>query len=566
MKNLLAVIFSASACVHLYSATIDELSSGIVRDAFALKDSKNWSLESRLALKSLNTDGRTVPSASLRRAIDSGVFSSVPKALKGRLQQLADETERHEVQFAKAYAALEDETRTALVSSDDVKLLESLSERWNRLQKNDLSIRLSDHENGHDPYLLSRLIQKTLVVLQQLEIKELREARAALGEVFEEVKRVQASGSFTREFTDKLHRLYGKLGVLSEADLEKRLGILAAKALETAEPSDIDESLAEASETVKILAATPFRERHKTAVATRGFLEEWQRFLMSKKRGGTQSDGFAGLSNLNGVPGIRRSRVLEKTMLIEKPTPFPGRPALTSWHLAESGIKTLDDLNEKIPKTQNFNDPESMRILAALREINAVYQLAKSSGAIPKISNQPTGEPLVEILRANVVLFALSKHLETTAEASDTPDSFLNRQLSAAKKANDWTKSLKLLELIAKFGDSANPETTRDISALQHFLGARNYEKTNLYTLAVAGYVAALKSGVDFLPSSEIAESLGKIKKASPEEYTKGLDYSDTVGSREYQQRFDPALRNWPTRSPLPRSIQEGTLRPNGSP
>lgn len=324
-------------------------------------------------------------------------------------------------------------------------------------------------------------------------------------------------------------------------ELDKLIEKHAKTALDASTAAELDAAVAELT---KAQRQSQFRggsrrgqgnyERLQQATQ---FITQWQDYLAAKEAGRLDQARSA-LSNLSSYGReysfIPRSKLLAliNSLTPERSSSSSREPVKVSLTDFLAGIKTLDELvaaKERLSPS-NFQGGESSTVVFALRSMADSYAAIKAGQATSlrmSMSESLTSAETTR-LRELFLTFALPRILQLDEEKEGLQPgekvvTYLTRTLAGAQKKQDWalvnrivttSRSLNLLDSVTSSSDS---------SALTQFLAGLNQEKAKQYSLAVASFQAALKTGSQIVSPELIGEHLEVIRAQYPTEFEKGV-------------------------------------------
>ncbi len=263
------------------------------------------------------------------------------------------------------------------------------------------------------------------------------------------------------------------------------------------------------------------------------FLTHWQDYLAAKETG-RMDQARSALSNLTSSG--REYSFVPRSRLLALANSLKGEPEPPAVRVEEllARIEKLDDLPvieaelRKLP--YGGSNGVSPDLMNAVRSLALTYTQIKAGRAASL--NLPSRESLLsaglDSIREKVFAFALPRILllddADGLRPGESAVSYLGRKLAEAQKREDWalvgrigstSRSLNLLEGFTG---------TNDSSALSQFLAGLNQETAKQYSLAVASYQGALKTGSRIVPPELIGEHLEKIREAHPKDFERGVE------------------------------------------
>ncbi|MDB6079948.1 MAG: hypothetical protein JWO82_3695 [Akkermansiaceae bacterium] len=279
------------------------------------------------------------------------------------------------------------------------------------------------------------------------------------------------------------------------------------------------------------------QSRNQQLNDARRFVTRWQDYLAAVQEQSPEKV-LVTLQNLNQEDGNRLSIVPRSTLLKIEQDQTAKQPDFGAWIV---GIKSLDDIaavSEKVRRLNRDSSPSGneaqLDALESLTVIDKIYR-AYLAGAPFTLeidshysTSQLSSEVFARIAELKVMLLrqVLPRYIEapagTVPKADETPVDFLNRVTAEARNSGDPRLALRARDakraLVHSYGSGDDPY------AIQGYLAAQNQEAAGQFSLAVASYQQALKSGSDLISPEVIGKRLEAIKSAHPEEYQRGLD------------------------------------------
>jgi hypothetical protein len=241
---------------------------------------------------------------------------------------------------------------------------------------------------------------------------------------------------------------------------------------------------------------------------------------------------------------IPRSELLEKVMGLEKRfgativKAADVRVSAEEWQRSVqevlSAVKTLEEMPVALDKLSKMRAPNTSYAISALQQemqsLNASYQdILRGQGAIISLSSlrgsSDSNATVLTPLRGQLLQFALPRLLQLPAgkevAKDETTINFLQRQMTQAKAEQDWSLVQRVIDLSQRLNLQVGLGPS-DASALSLFLAGSNQERAKQYSLAVASYLATLKTGSQAIPAEHIGDLLAHIKQEHPAEFEQG--------------------------------------------
>ena len=240
-------------------------------------------------------------------------------------------------------------------------------------------------------------------------------------------------------------------------------------------------------------------------------------------------------------------------------------------------VQRLEDIADAQKAMQALSaDSESnpVNTSTAAQMLNKIHRfhedlkagVAVSFSMLDPISNGPDAAEYAT-LRALLIKKALPRVLKLEGEAlpreEENATAYLGRMIAESQKKSDWP-------LLARALDSAQSlqltglVTTSDSAAFRMLLAGLNQERAQVYSGAVASYLAALRSGSQILQSELIGQKIEAIRKGHPEDYEVGLTLPilEPTFSRPGGYPYSVTARGTPGSSSVSASISVGKPAP----
>jgi hypothetical protein len=457
------------------------------------------------------------------------------------------------------FKELEVTTRVAietLIQSPDGEALKPLAEKVHAAFEESKTLTMSERGQTAVQTLseTERLIQGWQAVFAAQSEGQPSEAIRRLSNLGSESQRTPLD--LRRKLEQKSQQLARTLGVLPLAEAETEMRALLEKVLAATTPQELDPILKTLRDRRELWnAARQLGATESADLADRcaKFAASWQEHLVAKAAGADDRArsilGELARADAN-LPGVPRSLLLERSYAeaVAEPAPNARGPVADRFEQVLIACKTLTDLEAKLPELEKAarrtpGNPfaDHTQVLEEARGINREYQDAKvaeqpqlaiprQAAAQPRIMQPPLGmqrqgtdSPIVADLRRQLTVFILARQFQSPAVENDTPDTYLRRRLAAAREAKDWRAMQRVLDAATTAGARDQLCLPSDGAALTHYLGGINLEDAGVARFAVASYVAALKTGSDFVPLEELRTRLAKLRTEAPADYEEGL-------------------------------------------
>jgi len=314
----------------------------------------------------------------------------------------------------------------------------------------------------------------------------------------------------------------------------------------------------------------------------------------SERRDG--QDPKAKLANALSTYGTQLGDLVPRSEFVKKMNslqvrlaPFGPRPPLTKEEFEKEvagiigGVRKLDDVGPSLAKISSLvkNQREQsgfsgdQELSSQIHTHQKALQDVQSGAAVSlRLTNSPTGKNALEGISNLLVKSALVRvlgHLPDLATDDAEPISnYLQRALAAATSTSDWQAVSKIVDA-AQTLNMTSVLNSNDTAAMRQFLAGVNYQKGQVYDMAVANYLSALKSGSQAVPSEKVGSLLVELNKSHPSLYEAGVKQAVEMETREKTLRttvVDPRAGTsaYPGRGSRPFSSQEFGPRPPGGP
>jgi hypothetical protein len=524
---------------------------------------QNTPVESRETFRRLssmlaNGERRGFSAEKLR---DFGTMEKPAAVREAALALAAALDHESEARFKELDATARSAVET-LIQSPDGEALKPLAEKVHTTIDEAKSLVMTERGQAALQSLneTERLIQSWQAAFSAQSDGQPAEAMRRLGNSGSELQRIFPD--LGRKLEQKSRQFARTLGVLPPAEAETEMRTLLEKVLAAATPQELDPILNTLRTRRELWnAARQLGAAESADLADRcaKFAASWQEHVAAKAAGANDRARsiLAELARADAnLPGVPRSLLLERSYTDATAESAAGArgPAPGRFEEVLATCKTLADLEAKMPELEKtarrsggnmFTD--NVVTLEDLRAINRGYQDAKvaaqprlvlrpQASSIPPMMQPPSMQrqnfesPIIKDLRRQLTLFVLAKQFESPAVENDTPDAYLRRRLMAAREAKDWRAVQRVVDSAATAGERDQLCLPSDGTALTNYLGGVNLENAGIAPLAVASYIAALKTGSDFVPIEELRTRLAKLRTESPADYEEGLKMAASGG------------------------------------
>jgi hypothetical protein len=544
----------------------------VVASAADLSSETNDQLINRVqaamaANPSIRTRGNQEFTAGIASAISQGDYMSLERLFMQLKLQLSSDPEAVaaiESLLARFQAAEEAATvkRNAEVASIVKDLIDKFNVHAPAKDFDDLLARLSDvaaknaspFGNNRDMVGPQRIddIRAFLAGWQEYLVASsqgnLQQAASALNQL------IQLSSRFTAIPRSKLLDLQIMPGTKTEASIAMEAAE-SAKAKKFAEkfiaeidaakvPSDLDSVLAEDGPSNRN-GAQAFQ-----GYSTKAFVRKWQDYLAAVQAG----NGFEAHRILQELAGNSDSTIYPRSKILERLADQATGTALkkTSLPLMDPASLTLDNLRVLVAQIAAIGDQNILFEHGEPNLRNAVDHLASAveqtragdlkSGVLATqfngfsmLTHGQVGDysEVLTHLYEQVTIDALPGYISIPDDLKPFPQerlaTYLDRVLKSAVAAKDWHLAYRVAQVRMQIGPWAgNPDTMiADFSGFRAMITAMDKEDASLWTEAVSGYLEALNSTSQLIPTKEIGARLNRIKAAHPEDFAKGETVPD---------------------------------------
>lgn len=342
-----------------------------------------------------------------------------------------------------------------------------------------------------------------------------------------------------------------RLGILSLDEAEDSVRAIIEKAMSAKTAAELDEPLE------RLIRARSVWERwtpedpadrspRRTYEAGAEFLARWQEVIVKRASGDFRGAGYIAKSlaqTAQREPLYPRGKLLEIQQALEHPPADAAAKPNSAADTILARMKTPGDIaaNFAAFKASTANDDEH-RFHTVVNDLARIQAgaIAFENGDLNEAWTATQGgfdkHPKVPELRAQLKASVISAVLRTDGESTLRPGEgggeFAVRLAREARDRKDWSRVRELLEAPLSRYNLASSFAPGDLPAIRSFFAARNLEAAGVWHEAVASYVAALKTGSEFVPSTEIAKSLDAIRRGHPDDFARGTSAAKSADSK----------------------------------
>jgi hypothetical protein len=338
-----------------------------------------------------------------------------------------------------------------------------------------------------------------------------------------------------------------RLGVPSIDDADKAVREAIEKAMKTSNAAELDATLEQLNTARNVSSRRSGgsgEERSPRTIFELGakFIAEWQRYLVNRAVGETV-DAKRAVEMLAHAaetePLYPHARLLEALATADRPAdalPGPkGDPAAKIL----AAIKSPDDIEANLDAFKKAAESELGKYHTVDDDLETLMKsvVALRHGDLGAASRGISGgfdrHPKVSELRAQVLIRVVAAMLRAEGDLAPKPgesaEQLARRVAADARDRKAWQRLREIVDAplfnigirdVFSFGDK---------SAVRLFLAAQNLEAAGVWSEAVACYIAAMKTGSDYIPIETMKQQLEIIRRDHAAEYARGISRGDAA-------------------------------------